>query len=1221
MSGFVPGPSNGKRRGGMDRRASSSASPRPRKTRKVSDEAFVAASASESDEIEELSPNNAISGPGPGTLRYREERARQAEEVALEDPTAASGEDFDDPFCRSQSRSSDISPDVQQRLEGPSKVEGQLQAVPWKQEKRVSTLKHYFPRRVISTDSFDEEGTDAWEGISAVRQSLIPVEKAVQVNSVPNGIEGKGGGTGTPGTSIEHAIPIDENVEDVAQIPNAIHSTSSVSKTKSSKGGAEEDPIEDSDHEKEELDELDGIPMHPPTVGRNGFRRHAISEALSPSVPSGKVKDMRQIWETFSKSTAPPSSAPLPVYGQHSSTKTPIPVPQSGSRGPAASGFRSQQKLSRSMGTREDSTNPTSNSSATSSAIKARGKPVSASRKSKADPDSLLPIKKMYCCGKAFESMSDTPSQQYFLQWSPNSLYITDQARLEAASFPISRRLGKADRYTFLWTDLRDVECSKTLGVIPTILSFRLQDEIRDKLGLQEENDKFVIEFDLDHEGWNDQGYGRMKARLRSTPGLGTREVDQSGSVAVLESARLQMEPFATEDENALASSALEFGTGVQLQAGASAPKGSKTPSESAKPAPLRLRDRAARSRMEDRSTDSDEAKSRAESDGISSTTREDGAELRRSRRQRAAAPAVNVNDNELLFSYPPVNITRGDLCRLEPDEFLNDTLIEFGLKLWQNDLKEKDPRLADDIWVFNSFFYKKLSNRKLEGYSSVQKWTAKVDIFKKKFIVVPINENLHWYLAVIYRPGASLYPVTQPQAPATSPMTRASLKQAIQTRSRPVKSASPSPPPEMEAASVPNTDVEDSMEVDQELLGGNDALKSPTEARGPSSPSVAEPLTNMDVDELEEGVAADDEGDVEMSSRFPEHPSAEASFRTPDAEGPRGLLDYASPDEEPNHGVPRPPRPPDLTQIAEGVSLRADTSSDDISLDGDPRLVDDGTKLTGPEPQSMGQGEQTHIFILDSLGSKHPSVFNTLREWLSLEAEHKRKEKIPKAAAASGKYVKVPYQPNHVDCGVYLLHFAETFVAKADEIITLTLNTRKMDDASLRDKIFDKDVLKKKRAMLKDRVIEMAKAWKAPHSEAVPISTEKSPLVPDATSHQPESKTGLAKAGVAQQSSVIEVPAETVSEGPSDPEKGDEPAGGITNDPSPFDSAIGPTSDTDGGKQQQKLPPGIPGPPEPTEESDDEIQFIGHHKPAQQARTKPSRTASTKAKLARHKG
>lgn len=138
-----------------------------------------------------------------------------------------------------------------------------------------------------------------------------------------------------------------------------------------------------------------------------------------------------------------------------------------------------------------------------------------------------------------------------------------------------------------------------------------------------------------------------------------------NGSVAVLESARLQMEPFATEDENALASSSREFRTGVQLQAGANVPRGSKTESESAKPAPLRLRDRAARSRMEDRSTDSDEAKSRAESDGISSTAREDGAELRRSRRQRAAPPAVNVNDNELYVvslasrSWSPTNVLK----------------------------------------------------------------------------------------------------------------------------------------------------------------------------------------------------------------------------------------------------------------------------------------------------------------------------------------------------------------------------------------------------------------------------------------------------------------------------------------------------------------------------------------------------------------------------------
>lgn len=79
---------------------------------------------------------------------------------------------------------------------------------------------------------------------------------------------------------------------------------------------------------------------------------------------------------------------------------------------------------------------------------------------------------------------------------------------------------------------------------------------------------------------------------------------------------------------------------------------------------------------------------------------------------------------------YPPtgtgaLSITHGDLKRLQPEEYLNDTLIEFGLKyafptdrrlyaenfrLWLNDL---DPALADQIHVFSSFFYKKLNNRK----------------------------------------------------------------------------------------------------------------------------------------------------------------------------------------------------------------------------------------------------------------------------------------------------------------------------------------------------------------------------------------------------------------------------------------------------------------------------------------------------------------------------
>lgn len=35
-----------------------------------------------------------------------------------------------------------------------------------------------------------------------------------------------------------------------------------------------------------------------------------------------------------------------------------------------------------------------------------------------------------------------------------------------------------------------------------------------------------------------------------------------------------------------------------------------------------------------------------------------------------------------------------------------------------------------------------------------VKNWTKNVNIFEKDFIVIPINENSHWFLAIICFPG-----------------------------------------------------------------------------------------------------------------------------------------------------------------------------------------------------------------------------------------------------------------------------------------------------------------------------------------------------------------------------------------------------------------------------------------------------------------------------------
>ena len=40
------------------------------------------------------------------------------------------------------------------------------------------------------------------------------------------------------------------------------------------------------------------------------------------------------------------------------------------------------------------------------------------------------------------------------------------------------------------------------------------------------------------------------------------------------------------------------------------------------------------------------------------------------------------------------------------------------------------------------------------EAYARVRKWTARVDLFSKDFIVVPVNQSLHWSLVIICHLG-----------------------------------------------------------------------------------------------------------------------------------------------------------------------------------------------------------------------------------------------------------------------------------------------------------------------------------------------------------------------------------------------------------------------------------------------------------------------------------
>ena len=94
------------------------------------------------------------------------------------------------------------------------------------------------------------------------------------------------------------------------------------------------------------------------------------------------------------------------------------------------------------------------------------------------------------------------------------------------------------------------------------------------------------------------------------------------------------------------------------------------------------------------------------------------------------------------------------DIERLDEGEFLNDNLIAFYLRYLEDVLEKSRPELAQRIHFHNTFFYETLTKGKVRSnninYEAVKRWTSKVDLFSYDYIVVPVCEKLHWYVAII---------------------------------------------------------------------------------------------------------------------------------------------------------------------------------------------------------------------------------------------------------------------------------------------------------------------------------------------------------------------------------------------------------------------------------------------------------------------------------------
>ncbi|KAI8336465.1 hypothetical protein BD560DRAFT_413564 [Blakeslea trispora] len=114
----------------------------------------------------------------------------------------------------------------------------------------------------------------------------------------------------------------------------------------------------------------------------------------------------------------------------------------------------------------------------------------------------------------------------------------------------------------------------------------------------------------------------------------------------------------------------------------------------------------------------------------------------------------VITGADEHLLTYPfkgkkSVTVYERDLDRLNDETYLNDTLIDVFPKIWSDEFSRAS------IYTFSSFFYTRLAGPYQDiHYDTVKRWTSHVDIFDKKFLIIPVAQHNHWFVIVVANPG-----------------------------------------------------------------------------------------------------------------------------------------------------------------------------------------------------------------------------------------------------------------------------------------------------------------------------------------------------------------------------------------------------------------------------------------------------------------------------------
>lgn len=355
------------------------------------------------------------------------------------------------------------------------------------------------------------------------------------------------------------------------------------------------------------------------------------------------------------------------------------------------------------------------------------------------------------------------------------------------------------------------------------------------------------------------------------------------------------------------------------------------------------------------------------------------------------------------------------DLERLDEGEFLNDNLIAFYLRLLQDQLEEKSPELAKRVYFFNTFFFASLTNtqrgKKGINYEAVQKWTRSVNIFSYDYVVVPINESAHWYVAIICNlPALASIPDIREDIPKDEPPLSPSDRDdpdGLSTR-----------PLCRDFSPTANVSVEGSFSLFQETENPVEQAPSASFAEmslepGPEKRSglVEEVRTvqNAACNSTSDGVGQD-MLDMQITGNMAESAALDQRGAS------LGDVEWKEMKDEVTIVQSQAPKASPISRKRKRKSIPPTQRTDPTS---------------------------TLILTFDSLGLAHPVTVRSLKDYLLAEGRAKREMELEVSRIKGMTAKQIPQQDNMCDCGLFLLGYIDKFLVDPKDFITKVIGQK----------------------------------------------------------------------------------------------------------------------------------------------------------------------------------